>query len=306
MTQPTADSASDARPRWRISWLQAIACVLVLTGVAVFLYPHAASWFSQREQSRVTAISMAQMEEPPNNDPEFRAAELERAHEYNHALGSGALLEANSTIPTGQGESAGDDYVYEDLLNTSGTGFMGRLQYDELDIDLPIYHGTDDATLLQGVGHLEGTSLPVGGEGTRSVLTAHRGLPSATLFNDLDESRIGDTFSVAVLDQVITYRVVDIQVIDPTDTEILLPNPDRDLLTLVTCTPLGVNSHRIIVTGERLLPTPESDVLNAGDRPELPGFPWWAIVLGGTVLGGGSYVWWSGRPRKPASPIDHM
>lgn len=129
----------------------------------MFLYPHAASWFSQKEQSRVTEMAQAKMDQPPNNDSRHRADQIERAHAYNDALASGAIYEAGKNLATGDGELDDAGLVYDDLLSPTDTGFMGRLRYDALAIDLPIYHGTSDKTLEHGVGHLEGTSLPVGG-----------------------------------------------------------------------------------------------------------------------------------------------
>ena len=288
------------RRRWRAPWLQVFACFVILVGATVFLYPHAASWFSQKEQSRVTEPAEAQLHRPPNNDPTYLNELIVQAHAYNAALASGAIFKANENVARGDGTSSDESFVYEDLLSITDAGFMGRLQYDALAIDLPIYHGTSEETLTRGVGHLEGTSLPVGGIGTRSVLTAHRGLPEATLFNDLDKAKVGDTFTVSVLDQVLTYKVAEIEVIEPQETTAIVAYPERDLVTLVTCTPLGINSHRILVTGERITPTPIEDVEAAGKAPDIPGFPWWAVILPSGVLVAGLYVWRSGYPPKKA------
>ena len=283
-------------------WLAFVASLIILVGACVFLYPHAASWFSQKEQSRVTEMAQAKMQQPPNSDAVYRAEQIARAHAYNDALASGAIYEAGKNLATGDGELADGDLVYDDLLALTDTGFMGRLRYDALAIDLPIYHGTSDETLERGIGHLEGTSLPVGGVGTRAVLTAHRGLPTATLFNELDRAAIGDTFTIAVLDQVLTYQVVESKVIQPDETEAILADPDRDLVTLVTCTPLGINSHRILVTAERITPTPAKEIAAAAAKPELPGFPWWAVILGGVVLLLGTYVWSAVYPPRRRAP----
>ncbi len=290
-----------ARPRWRVPVTQLIAGIVILLGACVFLYPHAASWFSQREQSRVTELAQQALNAPPNDDARHRAEQLERAHAYNAALASGAILQANAHVAVGDGRLTDPTLSYDELLDVADSGFMGRLRYDALQIDLPIYHGTSDATLERGVGHLEGTSLPVGGVGTRSVLTAHRGLPSATLFNDLDKAAVGDTFTIAVFDQVLTYRVVESVVIEPNETTAVLADPHRDLVTLVTCTPLGINSHRILVTGERVTPTPPEEIVAATATPELPGFPWWIVVLSGVATAVGLYIWRAGYPRPPAA-----
>lgn len=294
------DSGRVAR-RWRMPWAQMIACLVILVGTAVFLYPYTASWFSQKEQSRVLGMSQEWLEQPPHDDADYRAEQIERAHRYNDALASGAQLIANGNVPVGDGASSDETLIYNEVLAISDIGFMGRLRYDALKIDLPIYHGTSDETLKHGVGHLEGTSLPVGGIGTRSVLTAHRGLPTATLFNELNRAAKGDVITVSVLDQVLSYRVIESRVIEPHETEAILPDPDRDLLTLVTCTPLGVNSHRILVTAERITPTPTEEIAAAEAAPDLPGFPWWAVILAVVIVFVVVYVWRSGYPPKKAS-----
>lgn len=297
------------RQRWRPPWPQIMASVVILVGTLVFLYPNIASWFSQKEQSRVTELAQAEMHQPPNSSAAYRAEQLQRAHAYNEALASGAIFRANENIATGKGTFEDEPFKYSDILATAVNGFMGRLRYDKLAIDLPIYHGSDAETLERGVGHLEGTSLPVGGVGTRSVLTAHRGLPEATLFTNLDRAEVGDTFTVSVLDQVLTYEVIEKQVIEPDQTESILADPDLDLVTLVTCTPLGINSHRILVTGERITPTPVKEIEAAAARPELPGFPWWAVALVVVVLALSVYVWRVGNPeahsRNPRRAIEH-
>lgn len=282
--------------------MQLLACIMVFAGACVVMYPHAAAWFSQKEQSAVTARAQAVLEQPPNNDAVFREEAIRAAHTYNDALASGALLAAHATVPTGDGSSTDSSLRYDEMLNSTNDGFMGRLRYDALGIDLPIFHGTDSHTLTRGVGHLEGTSLPVGGLGTRSVLTAHRGLPTATLFTNLDQANIGDTLSVSVLNEVLTYTVVDTQVIKPERTESLVADPNRDLITLVTCTPLGINSHRILVTAERMTPTPPDEIAAAAAAPDLPGFPWWIVVCGGLLVVLTAYIYRVGyAPRQAAS-----
>ncbi|MFV0375630.1 class C sortase [Microbacterium sp.] len=284
--------------RWHVPWTHLFASVVILVGVSLFLYPHVASWFSLLEQSRVTSLALKTLEHPSTDEQRSRAHEMDRAHAYNDALASGALLDAGSTIPQGAGLTAtGTAFDYRSLLRVDGTEVMGRLRYESLDIDLPIFHGTAAEAIEHGVGHLEGTSLPVGGIGTRAVLTSHRGLPAATLFTNLDRAAEGDTFTVSVLDEVLTYRVVDIQVIEPADTRTLWADPGRDLVTLITCTPLGVNTHRIVVTGVRVVPTPERDITEARRQPDGPGFPWWAPTLAVVVVGLGVFVGRSGRTR---------
>ena len=292
-----AGGSRRARPPL-LAWATA---ALALVGLLVMLYPGTAAWWSQYEQSRVIReVSSAVSDEPGRE----LAAELDRARAYNETLVSGATLEAGANVPSAAGASGasgsgGDEY--EDLLVGDAAGAMGRLRIPAIAADLPIYHGTSDETLLRGVGHLEGTSLPVGGSSQHAVLTAHRGLASAELFSRLDRVEPGDTFTLEVLGEVLVYRVAETRVVDPGDTESLFPRAGEDLVTLVTCTPLGINSHRILVTGERIDPTPRADLDRAGQAPEVPGFPWWAVGLGGGTLLIAGYLVWSGRVARRGS-----
>lgn len=287
---------------WRFPWLSFISSLIIVAGVCVFLYPHVASWFSQKEQSRVIALTQEITEQNEKKKPNPYVALLEQARKYNEALASGVKLEADANVPKGYGNNSNQTLNYQDILSGNKEGVMGRLHYAKLEIDLPIYHGTSEATLLKGVGHLEGTSLPVGGTGQRSVLTAHRGLPESTLFTHLDKAKKGDIFTISVLDQVFSYQVIDIITIEPSDTEVLFADPEKDLVTLITCTPLGINTQRILVTGERVIPTPQSELDDAKKAPDLPGFPWWIVILLVTVTGAGIYIWRSGRQNPSTKP----
>jgi len=283
------------RKRWAWPWMESIAALLMLAGVLVFMYPSTAAWFSQKEQSRVTGTALESLGEGGQQEEQEWDMALAQAQEYNQALNSGAVYRSNENIAHGETGQRIAGYDYEQLLNTGGSGFMGRLLYERLEIDLPIYHGTSMETLERGIGHLEGTSLPVGGADTRSVLTAHRGLPEATLFTHLNDAEIGDTFTVSLLDQVLTYRVSEMLVIDPKETQSILPVPGKDMITLVTCTPLGINSHRILVNAVRVTPTPIGDEIAAREAPHLPGFPWWMVILGGVASLCSLFIWQAGR-----------
>ena len=289
-----ARAAGRRRRRWRLSRYSLVPALLALIGMLALAYPTAASWVSQYNQSKVVADYSTGVD---NVDPDA-ATQVAQAHAYNDALSVGALLEANTHVPTGAGSAGGSGLDYDAILNANGAGLMARLRIPAIDLDLPVYHGTSDQTLLEGLGHLEGTSLPVGGTGTRSVITGHRGLANATMFTNLDKVEAGDTFTAEVFGEVLTYRVVETKVVEPEQTEELRADPDRDLMTLVTCTPLGVNTHRILVTGERF-PTPEDVV--AGERPDVPRFPWWALALGAGVVLDGLYVWRTGCPPRSAA-----
>ncbi|MDO5092653.1 MAG: class C sortase [Propionibacteriaceae bacterium] len=295
-----ASHAATQRPTsaWRFSWASLVPAIIASIGMAVLTYPSIASWISQYNQSQIVTgyeDSVTAANPPP-------AEQLAQARAYNDALNAGAVLEADTNIPTGAGAIADDSLDYDSILRATSDGLMARLKIPSIDLDLPVYHGTADATLLMGIGHLEGTSLPVGGASTHAVLTGHRGLAQAEMFTHLDRVAVGDTFTVEVFGEVLAYQVVETQVVAPSDTEPLKVAEGRDLITLVTCTPLGINTHRILVIGERILPTPTGVLDAAGQAPELPRFPWWAVGLAAGTSLLGLYIWWSGYPVKRRDP----
>lgn len=169
-----------------------------------------------------------------------------KARAYNEAL-------FQSKEKTVDGSISGllDQDIYQRTLCITETGIMGSIEIPKISVNLPIYHGTEEEVLAAGVGHVEGTSLPIGGTNTRTVLSGHRGLPNSKLFTRLDELELGDLFYLKVLDEVLAYEVIDIDIIEPDETDVLSIVPEKDLATLVTCTPYGMNTHRLIVTGER-------------------------------------------------------
>ncbi len=254
------------------------------------MYPTAAAWVSQFNQSNVLEDQTRANSQKAK--AELQAA-LEDAAEYNRLLKSGAELASGARVAAGTG-TTGTSLDYWKLLRADPTGTMARLRVPSIDLDLPVYHGTSDQTLLTGVGHLQGTSLPVGGVDTHSVLTGHRGLANATMFTNLDKVQRGDVFSVEVLGEVFSYRVSEITVVDPDATEEIRVVPGEDLMTLVTCTPLGINSHRILVTGERITPTPAGEKEAFLHAPQVPGFPWWIVILAAGILAVSAWYWRSG------------
>lgn len=175
---------------------------------------------------------------------------IDDARAYNERLVGGR---ANYV----EGEPQDDEY--SSLLNTDDSGMMGYITIDKIDVQLPIYHGTSDTVLSTGVGHLEGSSLPVGGKGTHAVLTGHRGLPSARLFTDLDQLEVGDTFVLNIMNETLTYEVDQVRIVDPDELDDIQVVPGEDLCTLVTCTPYGVNTQRLLVRGHRV---PNAQELN--------------------------------------------
>ena len=254
----------------------------------------AAAWLSQYEQSQRIIDLDGDITDLGERTLEERLAE---ARAYNSEMADpGASLAANERLPLTDLPDGDDDYY--SLLDADEEGLMARLKIPAIDLDLPIYHGTSEWVLQHGIGHLEGTAFPVGGESTHSVLTGHRGLATAELFTRLDEVAVDDTFTIEVFGEVLTYQVIETEVVEPEDTQSLNIRPDRDLLTLVTCTPLGINSHRILVTAERVIPTPQKDLDAAGRAPEIPTFPWWLVIASGVVLALTAYVWFSGRPPR--------
>ncbi|MGK0722206.1 class C sortase [Leucobacter sp. W1478] len=291
---PHAASSVAVVRSWRFPRFAFLTALVALVGLLVFMYPNIAGWFAQYNQSLIiSSVGTSLKQESPTR----LEAEILKARSYNEALVGGALVAPNSNLPTSDG-AASSDLDYEGLLRADADGTMARLRVPSINVDLPIFHGTADETLERGVGHLQGTSLPVGGVSQHSVLTAHRGLANAEMFNHLDRVEIGDTFTVEVFGEVLTYRVVSTQVVQPDETQTLTPQLGKDLMTLVTCTPLGINSHRILVTGERIIPTPIGDLERAGANPDVPGFPWWAVWLGGGILIASAYVWRMGRVEE--------
>lgn len=279
---------------WRLNRLSLIPAIMALFGVTMFLYPEIAAWVTQYNQSQI----IAEYEARVNNSEPAASEQLKQARLYNDALSAGAVLEANANKPRGTGTSITELLDYNHQLRASETGLMARLRIPKINLDMPVYHGTDEETLLAGAGHLEGTSLPVGGIGTRTVITAHRGLAEAEMFTHLDKVEINDTFSVEVFGEVLTYKVINTEVIEPDKTEAIKAKIDQDLATLITCTPLGINSHRILVTGERVLPTPTEELNLKGSKPEVPFFPWWIVYYVVSIAFIAFYIWWAGRPAK--------
>jgi len=270
--------------------------VLTILGAGTMLYPAGASWFSQLEQSQLT------QEYSVERGSEGAAVEREalvRARAYNDTLPGGAIGDPQDpSSADGTGEIAEQ---YRSLLANDANGVMARIRIPSIGVDLPVYHGTMEETLRAGIGHLFGSSLPVGGIGTHSVLTGHRGLPESMLFTDLDKVVVDDLIQIDVEGETLTYRIISSEVFDPADTDPLLPVAGRDLVTLVTCTPLGINSQRIFVTAERIANPPADDP--ALVMPEIPGKPWWTVALAGAFALGAIVVTGTSRPRAPLQPV---
>ena len=219
-----------------------------LVGICILLYPAFSDFWNSKTQSRAISDYESVLD---NLDENEYSAIFERAHAYNKAL-----YETNYPLM---------DYKnvpgYYDTLRITDNDMIGYLKIDRIGVELPIYHGTSDDVLNRGVGHLEGSSLPIGGENTHSIMSAHRGLPSSKLFTDLDRMEKGDTFQIIVLDQVLTYQVDFIKIIEPTDVTDLQIIEGGDYCTLFTCTPYGINTHRLLVRGVRIETIKEKPII---------------------------------------------
>ena len=219
-----------------------------LVGICILLYPTLSDYWNSKTQSRAIVDYESVLE---NMAPEDYSAIFDRAHAYNRALYETEFPLMNHEQVPG----------YYDTLTLTDSGMIGYLKIDRIGVELPIYHSTSHEVLNKGVGHLEGSSLPVGGENTHCVLSAHRGLPTSKLFTDLDRVEINDTFQITVLDQVLTYQVDFIKIIEPSDVSDLQIIPGGDYCTLFTCTPYGINTHRLLVRGIRIETIKEKPVL---------------------------------------------
>jgi len=226
-----------------------LICLLALAGIAVFSYPYIASFLSSLHATRVVT---AYAKDVNTLDPKVVAEELKRAHNYNDDLAGNPVHDP--FIP-GTGVALDKDYL--SILNVGGV--MGTISIPEISVDLPIYHGTSADTLTKGIGHLEGSSLPVGGLRTHAVLTGHTGLSYAKMFTDLTELKIGDQFYIHVLGKTLAYQIDQIKVVEPGNTHDLRLFPGHDYVTLLTCTPYGINDHRLLVRGTRVPYDPKKE-----------------------------------------------
>ncbi|WP_017792431.1 class C sortase [Leucobacter salsicius] len=272
---------------------------LAMIGIGALLYSSAADWFSALGHNSEVSGYVNEVAQLPE---ETRLDSLRVAQEYNKHMPMGVLRDPYSS--TGIDADLADDSAYQaylDVLRVSDNGVIGEVSYPQLGISLPVYHGTSDEVLSRGVGHLYGSSLPIGGPSTHSVMTSHSGLINASLFTELPKAEIGDTFTVTVLGEKHHYEVRGLETVLPEQTESLRITDGEDWVTLITCTPIGVNSHRLLVQAERI-PTPsgESGYAVAGDARRA-GLPWWALIfLAGSA--GSAYLIFAPPRRLAATP----
>ncbi len=233
----------------------ALIVVFFVIGVCLLAYPWVSNWLEEQSRASVMGNYKEVVAQTPKQDLD---AEMEKARTYEEHLHNGV---ARVVDPFDPSSVQATDEEYESCLNLGGDGVMGEIAIPSINVHLPIYHGTADEGLQKGVGHLQGTSLPIGGESTHCVLAGHTGLPTTRIFDSLDQVQIGDIFTLSVLGETLAYRVCDIQVVLPDESDSLAVQEGRDLVTLVTCTPYGKNTHRLLVTGERCeVPTDDSSV----------------------------------------------
>lgn len=219
--------------------------MIVCAGLCLMAYPWISNWLYERS---VDSTVDAYAEKATEMDREDMEQMWKQAGRYNERLAASDVV---LTDPFDFTEEDGTDITYESVLSVDGSGYMCSVEIPEIHVSLPVYHGTSETVLKKGAGHLEGSSFPVGGRSTHAVISAHTGLSTAKMFTDLTELKEGDVFFLHVLDQTLTYKVCDVQVVLPQEVEYLAVQKDRDLVTLLTCTPYGVNTHRLLVTGER-------------------------------------------------------
>ena len=237
-----AEKAAEEAPKRRRkgpSLSTVILVVILLAGVCILLYPSVSDWWNSMHATRAIAGYVTAVEDLSGEEKERM---LEAARRYNAALADGVDYDLTE-----------EEYAeYLSLLDIGGTGIMGYVQISAIGVNLPVYHSVDEAVLQIAVGHIPGSSLPVGGERSHSVLSGHRGLPSAKLFSELDQMQEGDVFTLNVMDQTITYMVDQIRIVLPEETDDLAIQAGKDYCTLVTCTPYGINTHRMLVRGRRI------------------------------------------------------
>jgi len=242
----------------RILVITAFALIF-LTGICVLLYPAMSNYINEKNHSRVIDSYEDNLKDLT---PADYSACWAAARAYNERLASSGQ-EIRDAFSTQKKDTSGDHSgEYWNLLNVNGDGVMGFITIDKVNIKLPVYHGTGEEVLAEGVGHIEGTSLPVGGETTHAVLSAHTGLPSAELFTNVDQLKEGDTFQLHILDQVLTYQIDQILTVLPDEVNSLELVSGKDYVTLVTCTPYGINDHRLLIRGTRV-ETPAADAAEA-------------------------------------------
>jgi len=225
-----------------------ILFLVLIVGLSLVLYPSFSDWWNSKHMSRVITDYVNLIDDLEEDEYEEL---LEAAREYNRSL----LYRTNGYTTTPEQKEQ-----YNKLLNIAGNGVMGYIEVPSIGVSLPVYHGTEDTVLQVAIGHLDWSSLPVGGESTHSVVSGHRGLPSAKLFTHLDKVREGDLFMLRILDEVLTYEVDQILIVEPHEVDSLMISKGKDYCTMFTCTPYGINTHRLLIRGHRVANLEEKEI----------------------------------------------
>lgn len=254
-TQSDVSSRKGRRKRGgkrKVSVSTIILTLILVAGLGVMVYPSFSDWWNTFHQAKAISAYTAAVEE---TDPKLIKSMLKAARKFNRRL-------VNDNGRFTMSDEEVDEY--NSLLNLTGNGMMGYVNIPSIGVNLPIYHGVDETHLQVATGHIEGSSLPIGGKSTHAVISAHRGLPSAKLFTDLDQLKEGDIFTFTVLDRTITYEVDQIRIVEPSDLSDLGIDKGKDYATLITCTPYAVNTHRMLVRGHRVKNLSQTAVVPAG------------------------------------------
>ncbi len=267
--------------------IRILAVFFVIASIALICYPFISNYLMERQQeSQIVTYN----EEVKDVTAERKKAEYEKARQYNLGFSTKVII----TDPFDPSFQLPLNIEYDNVLNYTGDGIMGTLEIPVINLELPIYHGTSEEVLLKGVGHLQNTSLPVGGKTSHSILTGHTGLSSAKLFTDLDQIKIGDMFYTNILNDTRAYKVCKIYVIEPDDTESLIVHENKDYISLLTCTPYGVNSHRLVVRGKHIEYNEEEHNKLVDNKPVVDS-TWMkeyrrALLIGAEILSGILFV----------------
>ena len=262
-----------------------IFAAIFLVGLGIFLYPSVSNYINSKHQSR--AISNYDEALAHLTDEDYDTY-WQAAYDYNNALYENG---ANFNMSEEQMEE------YNKVLDPTGTGVMGHIEIENIGVDLPIYHGVDETVLQVGIGHLPGSSLPVGTENSHSILSGHRGLPSSKLFSDLDQMIVGDTFLLHIMNKTFAYEVDQINIVLPEDTGSLGIYPGKDYVTLVTCTPYGVNTHRLLVRAKRVDYNEASKLIVPADASKFNSLAIAPFVAGPIILI--LFIWFLFSTSKP-------
>ncbi len=249
-----------------------IFAVVFIVGLAIFLYPSVSNYINSKHQTYAISAYEKSLENISDEDYEYYWS---KAREYNEKLASGAL---NFNLTD---EELAE---YNSILDPTGSGVMGHIEIENIGVDLPIYHGVEESVLQVGIGHIPGTSFPAGTTGSHAVLSGHRGLPSAKLFSDLDQMIEGDTFLLHIMNQTFAYQVDQITIVLPEETQGLGVFPGEDYCTLVTCTPYGVNTHRMLVRGKRVDYNEETKLIVPADASRYNAISVAPFIAGPIIL----------------------